>query len=92
VYGKDTVKSEEEFNNKVSEEIAKSFERNSDYKFTESMLEIIREYRPGARFNLYFPSVSDAAPCIMFSTCTVAPISASPLIPSLIVPDTIWFY
>jgi len=35
VYGKDTVKSEEEFNIKVSEEIAKSFERNSDYKFQQ---------------------------------------------------------
>jgi len=31
-YGKDTVKSEEEFRNKISEELRIAFERNSDYR------------------------------------------------------------
>jgi trigger factor len=33
MYGKDTVKSEEEFKAKVDEELKAAFERNSDYKF-----------------------------------------------------------
>jgi trigger factor len=33
VYGKDIVKSEEEFKTKVEEELKSTFERNSDYKF-----------------------------------------------------------
>jgi trigger factor len=33
VYGKDVVKSEEEFHQKIEEELKKAFERNSDYKF-----------------------------------------------------------
>jgi len=32
-YGKDNVKSEEEFRQKISEELKTAFERNSDYKF-----------------------------------------------------------
>jgi trigger factor len=33
LYGKDTVKTEEEFNHKVEEELKSAFKQNSDYKF-----------------------------------------------------------
>jgi len=42
-YGKDTVKSEEEFRGKVSEELNSAFERNSDYRFRRDA----REYMLG---------------------------------------------
>jgi len=51
VYGKDNVKSEEEFKTKVEEELKSAFERNSDYKFRldarEYYLEKFKKDLPG---------------------------------------------
>jgi trigger factor len=40
-YGKDNVKSEEEFRKKIEEELSKAFERNSDYKFRMDARELL---------------------------------------------------
>lgn len=49
-YGKDNVKSEEEFRSKIREELTKAFERNSDYKFRMDAREHLL-----AKFNKQLP-------------------------------------
>ncbi len=50
VYGKDNVRSEEEFKTKVEEELKSAFERNSDYKFRQDAREYCLE-----KFNKELP-------------------------------------